>query len=356
MKAGFTISAAAHVLVLAGAMVSLASPTPLQAPDVEALPIDIIPFETLTKSVEGDQKAPKEDTPAPKQTVEPPKQSEAVNVGDTDNDTKAEAERKAPEPPVEKTEAPTPASRPEPKEPTPVPTPELAPKPEPKQDIALLLKKTEPQPETVQESEEALKLPEKVATPRERPTEQQLERAKTDKRKKEQEIAEAKAKAEADEKKKQDEAKLKAAEKKKADDAKKKAVVNKAEAAAGGAKRSKKKKSLGTKKGNNATKLAQSEIDALRGRLEGCWSAGILSGNPDAAKIRAQVKFKLSRDGAIDGRVKVKVTGGDRQTKAAFAISVKSAVNECAPYNNLPAEKYETWADVTVNFSLADML
>ena len=93
----------------------------------------------------------------------------------------------------------------------------------------------------------------------------------------------------------------------------------------------------------------------MRGRLEGCWSAGILSGNPDAAKIRAKVSFKLTKAGDIDGRVKVKVSGGDRQTKSAFAISVKSAVSECAPYK-LPAEKYETWADVVVNFSLADML
>lgn len=355
MKTGITISAAAHVLVLAGAMVSLASPTPLSAPDVEALPVDIIPIETLTKSVEGEKTAPKEDAPAPKPTVEPPKQPEAVNTGNTDNDTKAEAKREAPEPPVEKSEAPTPASRPEPKEPTPVPTPELAPEPEPKKDIAMLLKDTPPEPEPTEESQEALTLPEKVATPKKRPAAPQPERAKTDERKKEQELAEAREKAEAEEKRKQEDAKLKAAEKKKADDARKKAVVNKAEAAAGGAKRSTKKESLGTKKGNNSTKLAQSEIDALRARLEGCWSAGILSGNPDAAKIRAQVKFKLTRAGDIDGRVKVKVTGGDRQAKAAFAISVKSAVNECAPYK-LPADKYETWADVVVNFSLADML
>ena len=33
----------------------------------------------------------------------------------------------------------------------------------------------------------------------------------------------------------------------------------------------------------------------------------------------------------------------------------RSNSKRCAPYK-LPADKYETWADVTVNFSLADML
>lgn len=341
MKAGFTISALAHVTLLAGAMVSLAAPKPLSAPDVEALPIDIVPFEELTKSVQGDKKAEPKQPPAPKATVEPPKVEQAVNVGDTDVDKKADAPKKAPAPPVEKTEAPTPEPAPRPVEkPVSVPTPKLAPEPEPKKDIALLLKENAPeQPDTTEPAEEAFeKLPQKVATPKKRPAAPKPEIAKTNDRKKtEQKEAQAKE------------------SKKKKTDATKKAVVNKADANAGGAKRSKKKAGLGTKKASNSTRLAQSEIDAIRGRLEGCWSVGDLTGHPDAATMRAQAVFKLTQQGDIDGRVKVKVTGTDRSTKATLAVRVRSAVIECAPYS-LPTEKYDSWSNVTVNFSLQDML
>ncbi|MDD9910544.1 MAG: hypothetical protein OXR62_12745 [Ahrensia sp.] len=340
MKTGIAISSIAHALVLAGAMVSLASPPPMSAPDVEALPIDIIPIETLTKSVVGERTAPKLETPAPQRTTQPQTRPDAVNVGEAENDTQAQADRVAPEPPVEQTQAPAPAPRSQPQEPTPVPTPELAQEPEPRKDIAMLLREAQPEPKPTEPPEETLTLPERVATPKPRPAAPQPERARTDQRQQERDVAEAARKAQ---------------EEKERNEAREKAVVNRAQEAAGGAKRSNREESLGTSRGNNANRLAQSEIDALRGRLEGCWSAGILSGNPDAAKIRAEVRFALNRAGEIDGRVRVKVTGGDRRTKAAFSISVQSAVNECAPYK-LPADKYENWANVVVNFSLADML
>ena len=78
--------------------------------------------------------------------------------------------------------------------------------------------------------------------------------------------------------------------------------------------------------------------------------------HPDAQKMRAKVEFKLTKSGDIDGRVKVKVTGTDRGTSATLAVNVRGTIQECAPYSNLPAEKYETWKDMVVNFSLQDML
>lgn len=338
MKAGITVSAVAHALLLAGAMVSLASTKPLQAPDVEALPVDLVPFEELTKSVQGDKEAPLEDKPSPKETTAPETRPEAVNAGNAEDDRKADAEREAPEPPVERTEAPSAPAVPQPEPPKPQPTPELAPEPEPKKDIAMLLRQ-EPDPQAAEPAEETFEnLPQEVATPKPRPAAPKPERAQTNDRRIEDKIAESQKQAEDREK----------------DDVRKKAVVNKTEAE-GGAKRSERKASAGTSKPNNAAKLAQSEIDALRGRLEACWNVGDLTGHPDAGTMKATVTFKLSRAGDIEGRVKVKVAGTSGGMKATFATRVKSAVYECAPYT-LPPEKYATWADVVVNFSLADML
>ena len=346
MKAGFTVSVLAHVAILTGAVVSLAAPTPLPVIEVEALPIDIVPFEDLTKSVTGAKEAEISKEPAPKQTKRPPKPKPepAENVGDTDVDKKVEAPKEAPKPPVEKTEAPTPQARPEPvKKPTPVPIPELAEKPKPKTDIALLTKQNElPEPEPEKPAEEAFeKLPQKVARPKVRPSPQKPQPAETNERKNE------------DQPKPENK---KTAEKKPTKKVTKKAVVNKEESSKGGAKRSKKQAAKGVRKGNSSSKLAQSEIDAVRGRLEGCWNVGALSGHPDAQKMRAKVEFKLTKSGEIDGRVKVKVTGTDRGTRATLAVNVRGAIQECAPYNNLPTEKYDTWRDMVVNFSLQDML
>ena len=153
MKTGITISAVAHMLLLTGAMVSLASTTPLEVADVEALPIEIIPFEELSKAVQGDRKATPDNPPAPKATTKPQIRPEAENVGDTNNDKKAEAPREAPEPPVEKTEPPAPAARPVPK-PVEQETALLQPKP----------KVEEPKEEPVEEKE--VELPREVSTPK----------------------------------------------------------------------------------------------------------------------------------------------------------------------------------------------
>lgn len=343
MKAGIATSFTVHALFLAGAMVSLASPPPFKTPEIEAITTELIPFEELTKSVIGDRKAELTPTPAPKQTTRPQQRPEAQNAGDTESDKPSDAEKLTKAPPVEKTEAPTPtpAVKPEPrpeKEPEPVakpepkpepkpesvkkeePEPKAEPEPEPKEktDIALLVEKNNQPQETEEAKPEFQKLPDRVAAPKRRPSRPTTKTAEQT-------------------------------------DAKKKAVVNKADANAGGAKASNKKASKGVKKSNNASKLAQSEIDALRGRLEGCWSVGDLTGHPDADKMRATVTFNLNRSGEIEGRVKVKVSGTDRGTRATLAVRVRAAVTECAPYN-LPQEKYETWSEVVVNFSLADML
>ena len=342
MKAGLTTSALAHVAVLAFGIVSLAAPKQMVVPDVEALPIDIIPYEELTQSIAGAKKADPSTTPAPLPTTAPPREEPAVNVGNTDVDVKAEAPKDNKQPPVEKVEAPAADPEPTPPKPeVPVPTPNLAPEPKPKTDIAMLLKQNEPEPAEVPEEElNPVELPKRVAVPKRRPQRPKPETAQTNQRKDQEKPVET-AKAKAD--------------KKKESDAKKKAVLDKAKASAGGAKRSTEQASLGTQKANNASKLSQNELDALRSALEGCFNAGDLPGHQDAATMQARVTFKLNRAGEIDGLVRARVSGTSGATKAVFSRRVKNAVKECQPYR-LPADKYETWADVVVNFSLSDLL
>ena len=122
---------------------------------------------------------------------------------------------------------------------------------------------------------------------------------------------------------------------------------------AGGAKKSLETASLGTAKGQ-ALKMSASELDALRAQVRACWN--VQGGGADAESLRAKISFKLDRAGNIASDPVAGGTGGDSaRARRAFARSALRAVKRCAPYK-LPAEKYETWADVTINFSLADML
>ncbi|MEM1037847.1 MAG: hypothetical protein AAGI12_00080 [Pseudomonadota bacterium] len=337
MKLGVATSLLAHGAVLGWAVVSIAAPKPLSVPEVEALPIDIIPIESITKTVQGDRNAKpaKVIAPSPRQTKTPPKPDtpEAENIGDTNRDAKAEAPKVTKAPPVEKVSAPEPRPTPKPKAPEPAPVPEAKPEPKPepvvqptpepapKTDIAMLLKQTEPvqdpltpEAEPEKPQEQFARLPDLVPAPKRRPEPP-----------------------------------------KKAPPPTKKALLDKRETSAGGAKRNERKAALGTKKGNNAAKLSTSEIDALRGQIQACWNVGALAGSDDAENLRARVEFSLNRNGEIDGRPTVKATGGNARANRTFAGSARRAVIRCAPYQ-LPADKFETWSDVAVNFSLADML
>ncbi|MEN0040434.1 MAG: hypothetical protein AAF764_03760 [Pseudomonadota bacterium] len=340
MKAGVAFSSVAHAAILGFAMVSVGAPKPLPTPDVEALPIELVTISEITRNVQGDRDASAEEPPAPAPTQRQVSTPEARTVGDQTRDTDIQAERESPAPPTEKTEAPTPTPAPEPAErPEPVsapePTPsepappqpkqaEPTPAPEPEKDIAMLVEENQPpQPSETEADPDVLKLPDVVAAPKPRPPRPAPQ-------------AEAKPA--------------------KKTDATEKATVNKTETTGGGAKASTQKKAgLGTKRGSTGGTLSQSEKDAVRGRLEGCWSVADLTGHPDAATMKARVDFKLNRDGTLDGRVRVRASGTDRSTRAIFSVRVRSAIEACAPYK-LPADKYDNWKEFTVNFSLADML
>ena len=368
MKTGLVISGAAHAGALVLALFSFSAPRPLDAVPMTAVPVELVSVESVTKVMQGERDAKPADKPAPKKAaVDTPKPAPG---------------KPSPKPPVEKAAAPKPAPAPEPPpapepqskpEPKPVetaalpkpvtttpvrpkPTPPQAkpePKPEPKPtDVKPAVADTpdvpaiEPTPEP-EKSEPKETLPTNVATPKSRPRPPRPAKP-VQKAKPEPEVRTAKADAKP--------RKVEKASTTKAEDAsaleQAKALLDKRKAT-GGAKKSTQTASLGTAKGT-ALKMSASELDALRAQIRGCWN--VQGGGADADSLRATVSFKLDRAGNIVSDPVAGGEGGDSaRARRAFARSALRAVKRCAPYK-LPAEKYETWADVTVNFSLADML
>jgi hypothetical protein len=356
MKFGATASMIAHTMVLSWGLLTITSPKPFNVADVEALPVDIIPIEALTKTVLGDKKAPVAETAAPKPTKKPKIEKPAVNVGSTQFDTKSSKNtEKSPKPvlaaapPKSQPEAkvnPKPVSEDKPEESNekvPVPTTELAVEPQEKVKVAAI-DPQEPSPVTKQAEalpqEEFKKLPDLVPTPRLRPATAKAKVAKTNERKKADKPASQVAKAAP-----------KSKSKKEADEIA--ALLNRQDPTASGAKSSTKRAALGAKK-TTGSKLSQSEMDALRGKIQGCFN--LTAGMADADELRATVKVKLTPSGELEGKPLVTASGGNASVRRAFKGAARRAVQKCAPYDNLPKDKYQTWADLVVNFDVSDML
>ena len=358
MKLGTSISSAAHLSLLLWGALSFQGVKTFEVAEVEALPVDFIPIESITRSIEGERDAKRAEKPAPTQTKKQNIDAQAQNVGDTqiDKPPKVEAPAKlepvessasAPNVPDVKELEPVKVNEPLPKslvadEETPVPTTEIASLNEPPVPITEEKSPLEPAPQETEKAEDGekfAKLPDIAPLPQSRPRPPEPKSAKTLERKKPDEIKRAIKKA-ASRKNKQS-----------ADD-KIAALLNKQDPVATGAKSSSKRASLGSKKSNRATRLSRSEMDALRGAIEQCWNVPI--GLSDAEDMRVTITMNLDKDGSIDGRVKVDASGGESRARRAFSESARRAVLKCAPYN-LPIGKYDTWSKVVVNFDPSQM-
>ena len=349
MKAGLTTSVILHAALLGFGMFSLSAPKAFEVSDVEALPVEIV---SITQIQQGDKKAPLAEKPAPLPTKKPDVVPDAQKIGENDVDTDKPVTPEARPKPVETAAAPAPSPEPTPKpadlpkpepvkqlepKPTPVPATEVTPQPQPKQDV-----KPDPVAETIvadNAEAEAVKLPENAPSPDARPQPPKAETAKAPDRKDSEKPAEKQA------------AKPKSDEKEfNADEVA--ALLNKEKASGGGARRSTEQAALGGDRTTSGSKLSQSEIDALRGQVQKCWN--IPAGAVDAENLRVSVQFKLDRSGALEGSPEIISGGGSGGVERAAAEAARRAVARCAPYN-LPADKYDAWADVIVNFDPSEM-
>ena len=104
--------------------------------------------------------------------------------------------------------------------------------------------------------------------------------------------------------------------------------------------------------GTDAT-LSADLVDALRQKVESCWN--VPAGVRDAEGLRVRVRFQMSPEGLVTGGPEVL----NAMAHPAFDAAARSAVRAvlaCQPYDFLPPEKYEAWKDIILNFDPSRML
>jgi len=376
MKTSVVTSAVLHGLVLTWALVSLSAPESFKVEDFEAMPVDLVPVESITQLQQGDKKAPKKETSAPVPTTRPPIPQPAENAGDNNVDLKT--------PPVpnakpsnseaaaaNSSEKPLPQVDPKPndvkevnKEETEVEQPkEVASIPPPKPVEVTPPKPEEKPPEEQAKPEEPPKpdaeaLPDKVPTPvvkpQVKPPEQKPAEKPPEKPQEQPKAAEKPTDKKKDDKK-QEVAKAASSMKSDFNADEISALLNKTDPSAGGAKRSTQEASLGAKKSTGGSKLSQSEENALQGLIEGNWL--ITPGMEGLSGMVIRVHMKLDKDGNIIGQPEVESSGGSSSdsTRRALESGAYRAVMKSAPFSMLPKDKYDAWNEVELNFDPSSM-
>jgi len=102
--------------------------------------------------------------------------------------------------------------------------------------------------------------------------------------------------------------------------------------------------------------LSISEIDAIRGQIEQCWNPPV--GAKDAANLVVNLHIEIAVDGTVTS-VELASDSGRYNSDSFFASAADSAmraVRKCSPLKNLPADKYDTWKDMTITFDPKNML
>lgn len=352
MKSGVVVSTILHTAVLTWGLWSLSAPEPLEVANIESFPVEIVPIESLSQSMVGAKDAPLTETPAPKPTEKPQTlPMPAENIGDN------EADLETPPTPVDRpkaseqaaaakpAEAPAPEPQPEP-EPAP-PPPAETPPPPPDPVTAEAPAETPPPVDAVEQA-----IASAEAAPAEPPLPQNVPVPSTKPKPPAPVVAENKPEPEKPEPAKETRtAEARTPEESQFDADKIAALLNKEQSAGGGAKRSEEQASLGTERTTGA-KLSQSELDALRGQIQRCWSPP--SGVSEAGSLRISIQMRLDSSGQLEARPEIVDGGGSSMIERIAGEAALRAVQRCAPYN-LPADKYETWADVVVNFDPSQM-
>lgn len=373
MKSSLSTSVAVHVVLLTWGLWSLGAPEKLDMGS-EAVPVELVT--EVSQSMIGDEKAPQTDTPAPQPTkTESKLPMPAQNVGDNEVDlptppapkaapretVKTKVDEAPPPPP------PPPATKPPEPKPEPVKVPEPTPpppEPEPETEeadsapeidpLAAEIAKAEAEkppapPKNVPAPQVRPKPPEPVKVAEAKPAPEPVKEKPPEKPK----TPEKSQATEASKEKPKDTKKpgKQSSDRDPLEDAVLAALKNTQDSAGGGAKSNKQTASLGGKT-QTGGQLSQSEMDALRGQISKCWNPP--AGNTDAGSFQVKISMQLDPSGAVQGMPQIESGGGSSPAQRAAAEAAVRAVRRCAPYN-LPAEKYETWADVTVNFDPSQM-
>jgi outer membrane biosynthesis protein TonB len=99
-------------------------------------------------------------------------------------------------------------------------------------------------------------------------------------------------------------------------------------------------------------RLAADLVDALRRRIESCWS--LPAGARDAGQLQIKLQFALSPDGMLS-EYPVVLNASSHPAFDAAARSAQNAVKRCEPYNFLPVDRYDMWGEVILTFDPSRM-
>ncbi|MBN8949415.1 MULTISPECIES: hypothetical protein [unclassified Rhizobium] len=404
MKRSLATSAVFHILVLIGAMVTLSAPAPLETPESTAMDVDIVTADQLQQ---GEKKAPVTDHVSRKQTTKQDQVADAQNVGENKVDIKnpvIPTQRPESDTAVlapKKVDAPVPQDDPRPNDVktieqkdteaapkevaaipqqkpdvTPTPKPDVTP-PTPKADA------TPTPPPTQQPTQQAeIQVPNNVPVPDVKPTPPKAAEQKPEVKptpKPDVKVADAKptdktttqstskttsaddGKKDADKKRQSPKGSNKGLDDGLADQ-----IANELNntSSKGGAKRSTQQASAGADtqvnnrggmKSLGGGKLSQSQQDGLRDLIAKYWN--LVPGLEGADSVRIKVQFRLDKSGQIVGEPQATTSGGPASTQAAMQSAAIRAVQRAQSdyLKILPADKYDDWQEVVVNFSAADL-
>lgn len=101
--------------------------------------------------------------------------------------------------------------------------------------------------------------------------------------------------------------------------------------------------------------LSLSVKDAIKKQIESCWNPP--AGNKDAAKLQILLNIAFNRDGSV-ASVRIIDTikyGNDEMYKVAADAAVR-AVYKASPLQNLPAEQYNIWKNLELNFDPSNLI
>ncbi|MBB5752603.1 cell envelope biogenesis protein TolA [Prosthecomicrobium pneumaticum] len=319
MRAGLVTSVAGHVLLVVWGLVSFQGTKPLDASQIEAIPVSVVPIDEVTSLDKGKKTAEVKEKPAPNDPT--PKEAEKSTPAPKPS------QRPTPPPPPPAAEPPPPPPEPEPTPEPPKPEPPKAepppepPPPEPTPEPAPTEAAEAPKPQTPAPKPRVKPRPPRPAEVAEKPKE--IERPRTP----QQQAPETKDDA--------------------FDPDRIAALLDKREPT-GSTARSDQPASFGASEAvNPSARLSQSELDALRSQVQRCWNVPI--GWTDPREVTVVIRFRLNEDGSVNGTPQV-IEFPASQYGQVSAESAIRAVMRCGPYQ-LPAEKYDQWSEVQMRFS-----
>ncbi len=107
-------------------------------------------------------------------------------------------------------------------------------------------------------------------------------------------------------------------------------------------------------------RLTASDEAKMRAAVGRCWNASAIIGAPDPENLIVILDVDLNRDGSLRGAPRVANAlqinlSGNRFWKVAEQTAVRAVVS-CAPYDFLPADRYDTWKEFQFNFDPSQMV